>query len=161
MNQKLSSYLKAIGATSPIIERAEHVYQFYQQLCSEEIEDVIVSEYLTAEGNREYENLSFFSRSFVMEAKNFLSEDDFDLDVVRDAVRYWRIRKWDYDFVKATDKSRLNLQFWLSSGMTAQMKASKENCDYLKAIALKYVPANLVNYPPMTRAGSPLGAILG
>lgn len=78
-----------------------------------------------------------------MEAKQFIKKDDFDITPIKNRILYWRIEKQDYDFKKATEKSRLYLEFTLDTGISGEFKASKENCDYLRDIILKYVLPNL------------------
>ena len=55
-----------------------------------------------------------------------------------------RIMKQDYDFKKATDKSRLNIEVMYNLQMQGKYKASKENCDILWNIICKYYMPFLV-----------------
>lgn len=142
MKNEFIEYLKSIGLTEPIIGRIEHIYQFYKEISSDEIRDIFVTEYIKADGSREYENLWFFSSKCCMEAKLFITKDDFDMAPMRNDVVYLDIRKQDYDFKKATEKSRIELRFRLSE-VHGILKASKENCDHLKRILLEYILPNL------------------
>lgn len=144
---KVTDYLKAIGITKPLLERIAEIFEFYRGFCPEKITGIFVSEYMKEDGTREYENLWFFSERYSMEAKQFVTKDDFDLMPMK-GIGYLRIEKEEYDFGKATEKSRLNLQFNFTpstlGGLSGTIKASKENCDYLKNIFEKYVKPNLV-----------------
>lgn len=144
MEEKFVKYLGSIGMTTLISQRVETIYKFYGKALKKEITDIIVSDYLNQDGTREYDNLLLFSEKCIMEAKRFIIEDDFDIAPFKSRVKYWNIKKKDYDFEKATEKSRLNLDFSLDTGIACTIKASKENCDYLRDIFYKYIEPNLM-----------------
>lgn len=148
MKQEFASYLNSIDMSSTLIKRAADVFRFYAEICPEEITDIFVSEYVNEEGQREYENLWILSPNYVGEAHNFLDKDDFDLTRIARNVNILRVRKEEYDFTAATHKSRLRLEFLFRiqgqlGAVKGAMKASGRNCDYLKAIVLKYIVPNL------------------
>jgi len=143
MKEEFIKYLESIGLTKTLCERIKTIYEFYRDTCPDEITGIFVTDYITEDGSREYENLWFFSKIYAMEAKQFIVKDDFDMTPIKNRIIYWKIQKKDYDFKKATEKSRLYLEFGLDTGIAGVFKASKENCDYLKDIILKYVLPNL------------------
>lgn len=144
MEKEFITYLKSIGITEAIRKRIETIHEFYREICPDKITGIFVTNYMEEDGERMYENLWFFSENYCMEAKQFIAKDDFDITPIRSRIYYWTIRKQDYDFKKATEKSRLYLKFKLSTRIEGEFKASKENCDYLREIFLKYVVPNLV-----------------
>ena len=143
MKKEFLIYLESVGITRPIRERIKIIYEFYRKIFVEEIADIFVSEYLKKDGTREYENLWFFSEKFFMEAKQFITNDDFDITPIKSRIHYCNIQKQDYDFEKATEKSRLNMEIGMDTEIRGSLKASKENCDYLRDIIFKYVVPNL------------------
>lgn len=146
MRDEFVDYLGAIGVTTTAIGRVAEVYNFYHSIYPQEIPAVFVTDFINDEGRREYENLWFFTDSLTMEAKNFLTGDDFDAAPLRRNLSYWSIKKQHYDFAEATDKSRLSLYFrseYAGGGITFDLKASGENCDYLRDIFFRYVSPNL------------------
>jgi hypothetical protein len=143
MNMEFVAYLKAIGMTDILKQRVETIYDFYRKVCPEEIIDIFVTDFLNGDGGREYENLWFFSQSYTMEAKRFVSRDNFDMTPIRERIIYWSVEKQDYDFEKSTDKSKLHIQVNIDVDQIGDLKASKENCDYLKVIFQKYILSNL------------------
>lgn len=145
MNQEFIDYLKSIGMVDVLQQRVSAIYDFYEKVCPEKILSIFVSEYIKKDGAREYENLTFFSEKSVMEAKQFLTGDNFDFAPMGKRVFYWRIKKQDYDFQKATEKSRLNLRVNLSPTVMGYLlfKASKENCDHLKEVFIKHLLPNI------------------
>ena len=143
MKKEFLTYLESIGITRPIRERIETIYEFYKEICPDKITGIFVTEYIKESAEREYENLWFFSPKCCMEAKNFITQDNFDMDPIYKRVIGWEIQKQDYDFKKATEISRFSLIFSLPFNRAADFKASKKNCDYLKEIFLNYIVANI------------------
>ncbi len=136
MNDQFTGYLSALNVTRIVEDRVREVYTFYQEICPEEITDVFITEYITEDGLREYENLWFFSKTCVMEAKNFLSMDQFDLVPFHAVVR-WEVKGEHYDYKSATSKSRLHLSIsfaTLGVSFNGIFRASQENCDYLMTL---------------------------
>lgn len=137
-------YLQSIGMTTPLIKRVEQIYSFYDKhIAPDQIMDIFVSEYTESDGTREYDSLVFFGGPFVVEAKRFVHEDDFDVSILRKQVLYLEIRKQDYDYEQATDASRLSITFTLGSGLNGELKASRANCDHLRDLITKHLVPNL------------------
>lgn len=143
MKDEFIEYLGTIGILEPICKRIETIYEFYKQICPDEITGIFVSEFIKEDGSREYENLWFFSENFFMEAKQFVINDDFDITPTHKRIHYLRMHKQNYDLIKATEKSRMLLSLSLDTGIIGNLKASKENCDKLRDINFKYFVANL------------------
>ena len=143
MKEEFITYLEAIGITKALRERIEAIYEFYREICPDEITSIFVTDYIKEDGAREYENLWFFSERYCMEAKLFITKDDFDITPIKSRMDYLRIRKHEYDFKKATEKSKMNLDIKFDTGIRCDFKASKENCDYLKEITHKHFMPNL------------------
>ena len=141
MKDEFVGYLKAIGLTDVLINRIGTVYEFYQGVCPEELVDIFVTDLVKQDGSREYENLWLFSQGYAMEAKSFVTKDNFDMTPQRKIV-HWTIEKQDYDFRNATEKSRLYLVADAAENLHYLFKASKENCDYLREIFRKYILPN-------------------
>ena len=143
MKKEFIRYLESIGITKALLERIETIYKFYQGIYPDEITDIFITEYIKEDGLREYESLWFFSKKNCMEAKQFITKEDFDVTPIKKRIFYWTIQKQNYDFKKATENSRLHLRFELDTGIAGEIKAAKENCDYLRKIILKYIVPNL------------------
>jgi len=143
MKKEFTKYLKEIGMSNTLCKRVEEIYEFYKEVCPEEITGIFVTDYIQLRVSREYENLWFFSSNYCMEAKDFQIEDDFDMETIQNRVNHWEIKKENYDFKKAIGKSRIHLEVGLDVTRGCEFKASKENCDHLKKIFLKYIVPNL------------------
>lgn len=129
--------------TKAYLERIGNIYNFYKEISPDEITDIFVSDYIKEDGSREYENLSFFSQKYIKEAKQFRANDDFDNTPIKNRITWWNLKMQDYDFKNATEKSRLYLKIMLDTRINGEYKASKENCDHLRDIFLKYIVPNL------------------
>ena len=143
MKSEFVDYLNEIGVTALFQDKANEIYSFYDKLYPDSIQDIFVSEYIDEEGKRQYENLWFFTSTIFMEAKQFLTEDNFDAAPYIKKFKHWTIEKKDYDFEDSTDNSRMKLYVTFATGITGQLKASGKNCHYLKEIFLKYIKPNL------------------
>lgn len=147
MKTEWTTYLESIGIQELFLKRAEEVIDFYQQIYPDQIEDIFVTEYFDKEGNRQYESLWLFSKTWTMEAKLFLTQDDFDATPLKNQVKYWCIKKTEYNFRESSAKSRMTIEFILLTGISGTLKASGKNCDHLKTVLLKHFMPNAIKYP--------------
>lgn len=143
MKEEFKKYLKDVGITGDIRGRVERIYDFYREICPDEITGIFITDYIKEDGERVYEHLWFFSEKYCMEAKQFITTDDFDITPIKNRIIRWELKKQDYDFKKATEKSRLHLEFEMDTTIEGELKASKGNCDYLRDIILGYIKSNL------------------
>ncbi len=143
MKEEFIKYLESIGIAEALRKRIETTYEFCREICPDEIIDIFVEEYIKEDGSREYENLDFFSKRYAVEARQFIAKDDFIITPIQKRISYYTLQKRDYNFKTATEKSRLYLEFDLDTGLKGELKASKENCDYLRDIILKYIKSNV------------------
>ena len=144
MKPEFTEYFTAVGMPNTVQNRIEAIYEYYVDICPEQLDDVFVTDLVKEDQTRSFQSLWFFSASLMMEAKDFVSKDDFDMTGMRNKVTYWSIEKQSYDFMRAVESSRLSLKFSLSTGVVGNLKATGKNCDYLRGIILKYVKANMV-----------------
>ena len=113
-------------------------------MCPDEIVDIYVGDYIKEDGTREYETLVFFSDRFLVEANEFIIQDKLMIVPIKNKIKIFRIEKKDYDFIKATEQSRLSCEFIRVGAERAfEFRAARENCDNLKNIILKYIKPNL------------------
>lgn len=147
MKEEFVVYLRTVGLTDVIIDRIEVIYNFYQNIVmkelQEEILDIFVTDYIHKDASRQYENLWFFSKNYIMEAKSFIMQEDLDICPLAKEIKYLEIKKESYDFIKANEKSRFYLSYGLETRASGSLRASKENCDYLRDIYIKYMLPNL------------------
>ncbi|MGD9578918.1 MAG: hypothetical protein AB7Y74_11750 [Syntrophorhabdus sp.] len=150
MKNEWKTYLETIGIQGIFLKRVGEVINFYQEFYPDQIEDIFVTEYFDKEENRQYESVWLFSMQFAMEAKQFLVADDFDSTPLQRQVKYWTIKKTEFDFRDASIKSRMHLQFELLSGISGNLKASRENCNFLMNIFRKYILSNVIECSAVT-----------
>ena len=145
MKKEFIDYLESIDIKEGVLlDRIESIYEFYSEMCPDEIVDIFVTDYIDSDGRRAYEEMLFFSDRYIMDARGFaIGKDDFDITPIKERVIYYVIQRQDYDFKRATEKSRLHLKIRLDTGMSGEFKAAKENCDVFRDIIFKYVKKNL------------------
>lgn len=146
MEQKNKNYLESIGITGELFTKAENINNFIQNYLEQKIEDIFVSEYTNIEGGRVYENLWFFNENYCFEAKLFISQEDYDSCVIKNNIEYYTIKKVEFDILSdtTTNNSRMNVEFRFKSTtiVSADLKASRDNCIRLSQIFKKYILIN-------------------
>lgn len=147
MNKEvIRDYLRGLGSTKVVTDRVLEIHALYESWCPEELIDCFISEYRNEENEREYESLWFLSNRYLMEAKDFLSSDHFDLAIIKHNILRWEIRGQEYSYEQATNKSRLSIEVAVKGHITARLKASQENCDTLMKVFRKHFRSNLAPY---------------
>ncbi|HET6309680.1 MAG TPA: hypothetical protein VFH00_01600 [Candidatus Nitrosotalea sp.] len=143
-DEQIQAYCIGLGMPKALIERAKLIHALYGKLGINDISDVFISEYVKEDGERSFENLWFFADKHVMEAKQFATEIDLDM-APSTVVSYIDLKQTEYDLEHSTGASRLFVTATLPLGMGVGLtfKASRENCDYLKTIVIKYLMPRL------------------
>lgn len=144
MKSEWNDYLKQIGIKDQFYERVTNAFYFFNKIFND-IQGIFVSEYVNLEGRHEYESLFFFTPTVILEAKRFITEENYDATPFNKKVTYWCIQKSGYDQAEATLKSRIKLDVSLINHNGCQFKASGENCDHLWGIFQNYVVPNIVD----------------
>ena len=126
-----------------LISKVKDILTFFEEHYSAKIDDIFVEEYIKKDGSREYQNIEFFSKEFIYEATNFMITDAFSCYSLNNQIRIITIEKENYDFINATNESKCNIRITTYDNFSFTLKASKENCDYLKKIFDSYLKPNL------------------
>ncbi len=147
MKQGFMDYFKSLGMRRPYLDRTEELYRVADQISPAGIGDVFVSEYMD-DGVRTPQSVWFFTTDlgYAIEA-HFIDNDQIDIFTIKGRVKNIVVRKKDYDFKSATEKSRLNVRLKTDLDIEREMKASKENCDRLWHIVLTHLKNNLLYRP--------------
>lgn len=149
MKQEFILYFDLIGITATQVRRIREIENFYSIICPDEIEEVLITDFIDEEGRRQYESLWFFSEKYAMEAKKFLTEDDFDIVPYRRRMEYLNIKKKNYEIGDANDASRIsvhvNIGAGLARGISGDFQASGENCEVFWKFTKEYLVPNLVD----------------
>ena len=147
MKHEFFNYLTSLPMPNTYVNRTTAVLDQIERLFIFETEDLFVTDYIKDDGERVFESLWLFNRDLAVEAKDFLNKEDFDLTPIKSTVGYLCVKSSGFDFVKATNKSRLNISFYFRGGISAQMRASGENCLKLLGVFQTYVKPNLSRSP--------------
>lgn len=143
MEENMLAYLKELGTTQIEIDRVGEVLEGFRVLYLEPIDDIMVTDYVNEDGARILENLWFMSPSFLMEAKLFLSQDDYDITPYKNIVKYIDVKKENFDLRKASAKSRMKVFFLVGTHNNGELKGSQINCEYMCRFVEKYLIPNL------------------
>lgn len=142
LSKEFKIYLEKIGITTPIQTKCEKILSLMSEMTDEKIEDIYISDYISAGGVREYSSIWAFTKTYVLEAKQFITEINLDITPILDQIVYWSITAKDYDFKNTSEESIFTLSFGNATGINGQLKAVKNNCSYLKSIIDKYIKPN-------------------
>jgi len=148
VKEELEEYLRSIGITEKVfLDKIEDICNEVSQMISEEIVDFFVVEYTKKLGEREYESLILVTENYLNGVAEFLSSEyEISFRKKDKEIAKFTIKKKDYDFKEATDKSRLEIEFFFTHSsyvMGGLYKASKQNCDHLFSYFKKYLLPNL------------------
>ena len=140
MKTEFTQYLNQIGIIGFYYDRTQNVIEVLSRVIGEDVLDIFVSDYLDGEGKRNYEDLLLFTQQRIIEVKRFLTQDHYFINKVQGSpIIGIELNVTEYDFKKATEKSRVFLKLIWGTGLNVAMKASRENCDYLNGIFKKYL----------------------
>lgn len=144
MTIEQTKYLESIGIIDSMALKVQAIAKFYSDYMGYQVDDIFISEFTNKDGSRVYENLWFFNKNYSCEAKLFNTQEDYDTDVLKDAVNWMVVKINDFDIINnvTNDNSRMFLEFGLKRPREGYMKASKENCKQLSMILKKYIQPN-------------------
>lgn len=132
-------YCKTIGLTEPFLNRLVELYGMVIEVIKEEPVVLLIEDYINEEGTRTYTDATFMGERYVVAINQFLTNDKILLHDAKQKIETILISKQDYNFKKATEQSRLNLEvIFRSTDLRGHYKASKENCDFLLKITRDY-----------------------
>lgn len=141
-----SDYYKSLGMGPVLIEKMSAIQDQFMHIVDDPPQDVVVSEYVTDDGQRQYLGAFFFSNKFVYEVENLMSEQPkLWIAKLADNIGSLGLTPRDYDFHEAKPASRLNLECQWHRGTSFELniKTSGENCSHLLQIITKYLKPSL------------------
>ncbi|MEL4391006.1 hypothetical protein [Shewanella xiamenensis] len=142
MNEKIDLYLGILPLTHAVRERVKTVIACNQMIMDDEILDVFINDMKNSEGGKEYSSLWIFTKLFIIECKNFLSENDFDIVPYVHNVKYSSVKSIDFDFVNVTDKSSMIVNCLLNT-VSCTFIATDKNCSELFRLYKEHIIPNL------------------
>ena len=115
------------------MKRAEKVFELYRQLIADfDATELFASEDLNQDRKREWRSLVVFTKEYMLEAKNFVSEIDLDVTYLFKSICYVRMRFKDYEPGQAvTAESRFRVEGYFISDIDFELRASEKNCEKL------------------------------
>ena len=130
MKAEFHDYLTEIEMSTPLIQRVEHFHDLYTNLLVTEPTHIFVTDLISEDDLRSYDSLWFFNDSQALEAHRFVDDEAFDLGGVSE-VTLWRIDQEAFVANEATSESRLKVTFSSRDGISGDLRATGNNCDYL------------------------------
>jgi hypothetical protein len=139
-------YLSAIGMGSPLVERTETVLRTVTSYLPEEPKYIFVSDYRDEEGNRNYESLWVLTETFMSEAKQFVTQGNFDIVRNDSGISRVVVDYDEFDFDAPREGSRLNVDVtFAAAGVSGSFRASGSNCADLQQVLDGYLLPLLVS----------------
>lgn len=147
MNSNHVKYLEELGMGETLIKHVSKIEEQYEKSCEEPVLDLIVSEYITEAGAREYIRLVFFTANYVLETDKFITDTPtMWIAKYPKQIAFIKFEPKDYDFKDATSASRLNFDCkWSKFDFILELKATSKNCDHLHKIVNMYIMRNLTD----------------
>ena len=147
MNDNHVEYLKELRMGETLIECISKIEERYLKSCEEPVLDLIVSEYITEAGAREYIRLVFFTANYVLETDKFLTDTPIMwIAKYPKQIAAIQFEPKNYDFKDAISASRLNFNCnWSKIDFMLELKATGKNCDHLHRIVKMYIMRNLTD----------------
>lgn len=139
-------YFKDIGIEEPIEQRIQLVYSYIQKLIPFTLKDIFVSDYIEEDGTHKFVHADLFSDTHLISIFDFTRNDAFATSPYDIKIANMRIDSQEYDFQKASPKSRLRVRlvFFNTERMYGEFKATGNNCDYLMRILEKYIIPRII-----------------
>lgn len=142
MNHEIISYLESIGMGQKLIGKVNSFYDYFNKINDEGIQDAVISEYVTEDGQRQYMHIYFFSENHVFEVSNFLS-DEFKMWIskISGNIAHLGFTCKEFDFVAPTPASRLNFNTRWKNGtnFVLDISTTGDNCMHLLNMVRKYI----------------------
>lgn len=146
MNESFENYCAEIGLSSVARQRVGNIVEELSKLYNDmQFDDIFIND-MDRNSEHAYTSIWLFNKQYVAECKEFMTDDNFDLTIYKDNIRYLNIRKKDYsDINNPIEKSNIAIDVIFDSnlGLTCNIIANGVNCKYAINIAKKYFIPNL------------------
>jgi hypothetical protein len=143
MIDKFKAYLDILPLTQVVKDRVNTVINLNSKIVEMNILDIFISNMNNDDGAKEYTSLWLFTDQFIVECKNFLSKNDFDITPHINRISYCSIAPIEFDFETVTDKSSVVIHCTMGN-MSCQLIATDENCLEAFERYKKHLISNLI-----------------
>jgi hypothetical protein len=142
-----TEYASKLGLGSPILDRVHELCNMWEGICPSPLRSIFISEYVSEDGNKQYESLWIIAEKHAIELPQFVTENDGDIVPLNENVIRVQIERRDFNFDTATAASRLTviITFTSSLMLTGTFKASGDNCVELHALLKQHLLPNLAS----------------
>lgn len=145
METSFEHYFTDLAISSVMKERIEYICHEITDLYNVKIEDLFLCDIVKNDAGREFTSLWLFVDNYVIECKEFINNDDYDLiNLNKTGVTYFNIRKSNFTkFCEPSDNSNVIILIRMSNHLNCNFMATGKNCKHLIEISKKYFIAKL------------------
>jgi hypothetical protein len=145
MKSEFNEYLKMLAVSNIVKKRSQAAYELFSTAIGENIDQIFISDFINQDGLMQFDTLWFFSKNYLMQAKNFLQTDSYEIMPYKSLITNITIELQNFDFKDTNEKSRLNLRIKISPSGEYYFKSSNLNCNQLKNIYFDYFLKNILD----------------
>jgi len=146
MDKKFSDYYESLGMGKLLIEKMSSFHNQFNILMNGQPSDVMVSEYVTEDGQKQYTTASMFTDDYVFEIEKFISDSPkIWVAKLHNNIAHIGMTAKEYDYSEPTAASRLIVECrWIKdANFILDIKASGDNCRHLQEKNKKYIKNNI------------------
>jgi hypothetical protein len=149
MKPEFINYFTEIGLSANMIEALNSNYQVLAKAANlDEFDDVLLSETISRENNREYLSLWAFNQKMLCKftMSNSYDENKIVLFRIKNNVSRFSFINFNFDLVNVRENSILNTSFrTFDNDALYNISASGRNCLNLLQMSWKYFIPNIIN----------------
>jgi hypothetical protein len=138
MKKEFDQYLTSLNLTKVQKQKVQEILNYYKLICPEEITEIFICDFFKEDGTRDFSSLWLFSKSFVMESKDFTINNNLDIAPFPDQIRHSKFEFINFNLIKPNENSRITYSSNLILGLECEFKASGDNCSKLMSIFEMY-----------------------
>jgi hypothetical protein len=143
----VEKYLKSIRMFANVdVKRVKELFNTGKILCPEDLRDIFISNYKENDGKDQFKDFWLFSDNYVIEVQNLITETmpELDMTIISKNIQNVSIKVDNFDLSqKATDVSKIRMEFYTYSDFSVDQIATGSNCDKVMYIFNTYVKHNL------------------
>lgn len=140
-----SEYIDKLNLSRIMRERIDEVLIMNQRIISDDFKDIIINDTKSQDGEINYNSLWIFSEKYMIECKNFLSENNFDIAPLNKKIYYAYIKPFKFNLISADSSSSVEVYFNFSNSLSGTLTATGLNCNQVLKIYKTYILKNLID----------------
>lgn len=145
MDERMLAYLDSIEIGPSIQSRVTSLLVAFSTLCPEPIDRIFVTNSIEiSTGDRVFDSLWGFSKSYLMESREFLALWNADVSPFAGSISYLGIEYENLEFPGAAERdSRLSVEMQTQGRLYNRLSAVGTNCDHLTSLLREILAPNV------------------